>query len=66
MKATKIMLAVLGTFLLTWLTLALVVYLFTGDATYRECLTAPGLTLTMIVFGWIPSIIVGNDVNDAL
>jgi hypothetical protein len=65
MKSTKIMLAVIGTFLITWCSVGLIGYLL-SSATYVECLIHPVTIMLMITFGIIPSIIVGNDIDDTL
>ena len=65
MKSTKIMLAVLATLLITWCVIGLIGYLL-SDFTYKECMTDGGTLFLMLVFGWIPAIIVAADVNDEL
>lgn len=65
MKNTIIMVAVIGTFIATACFIGLLSYLL-SDSTYRECLTSAGLTFFMLVFGWIPSMIVGMDLDKKL
>ena len=65
MKQTKIMLAVIASLLLTWMSFGLIGYLL-SDATYRECMTHGAMLFFMIGFGWIPSVIIGYDLNDKL
>ena len=63
MKSTKIMLAVIASLILTWMSFGLIGYLL-SDATYRECMTHGAMLFFMITFGWIPSAIIGYDLND--
>lgn len=66
MKATKIMLAFLGTLILTWLSLSLLVFLCSGDISFRQATTHGGVALLMLTFGWIPSLIVCMDLEEHL
>ena len=61
MKTTKIMLAVIATILITWCVMGLIGYLL-SDLSYKECMTHGGTLMFLLVFGWIPSIIVGDDI----
>ena len=65
MKTTKIMIAGVATFLLTFLLAGLVAYLL-SDSSYRDCLTNPAMFFFMVVFGFIPSIVVCNDLDNLL
>jgi hypothetical protein len=65
MKATKIMLAVIATFIVTWLTLGLIFYVL-SDMTYKESLCNPGIGSIMLFIGWVPALIVGADVDNEL
>lgn len=65
MKTTKIMLAVIATFLITWCVIGLIGYLI-SDTSYRECMTNGGTLMFMLIFGWIPAVILGADLNDEL
>ena len=65
MKSTKLMLAVIATLLITWTLMSLIGYAL-SDASLRECYTHGGTLMLMLVFGWIPSAIVGYDLNDKL
>jgi hypothetical protein len=65
MKATKIMLAVIATFIVTWLTLGLIFYIL-SDMTYKESLCNPGIGSIMLFIGWVPALIVGADVIQEL
>ncbi len=61
MRDTKIMLAVVATFLSTWTMFSLIGWLLSDNVTLRNCYTDVGTILTMFMFGWIPSVIVAND-----
>ena len=63
MKTTKIMVAVIAAFLITWTVIGLIGYLL-SDGTYKECMTNGGTLMFMLIFGWIPSVIVGADLNE--
>lgn len=65
MKATKIMLAVIATFIVTWLTLGLIFYVL-SDMTYKESISNADIAYTMLFIGWVPALIVGADVNNEL
>jgi len=65
MKSTKIMLAVLATLLIVWCTIGLIGYLL-SDLSYRDCMTNTGTLFLMLFLGWIPSIIVGADLDKNL
>jgi hypothetical protein len=63
MKSTKLMLAVIATFLSTWCVLGLIGWCL-SDLSFRDCLTHGGTLMVLMLVGWIPAIVVGNDVND--
>ena len=65
MKSTKIMLAIIATFLSTWCVLGLIGW-FISDLSYKECLTHISTFFCMLCFGWIPSLMVGSDVDEYL
>jgi hypothetical protein len=65
MKSTKLMLAVIATFLITWCVMGLIGYLL-SDLSYRDCMTHGATLMLLMIIGWIPAIVVGNDVNDHL
>jgi hypothetical protein len=65
MKSTKIMLAVIATFLITWCVMGLIGWML-SDLSYKECMTHGATLMLMLMFGVIPCIIVGNDLNDKL
>jgi hypothetical protein len=63
MKTTKIMLAVIATFLLTWVSLSIIAYLLSSVTDFKTCATNNGTIMFMLIFGWIPSVIVGCDLD---
>ena len=65
MKNTKLMLAVVATFLGTWIVLGLIGWLL-SDLRFRHCLTHGATLMIMMIVGWIPALIVGQDVHDHL
>lgn len=65
MKSTKLMLAVIATFLSTWCVLGLIGYLL-SDLSFRDCMTNGATIMIMFIIGWIPASIVGYDVNEHL
>ena len=65
MKSTKIMLAVLATILLTWCVMGLIGWML-SDLSYRDCMTHSATIMLMFIIGWIPSIIVGCDLDEQL
>lgn len=65
MKSTKIMLAVIATFLITWCVMGLIGYLL-SDLSYRDCMTNGATIMIMFIIGWIPAVFVGSDLNDHL
>lgn len=66
MKGTLMMLTFLGTLLATWLSLSLFAYLLSDNASFREVASSPGIAVFMLIFGWVPSIIVCVDVDEKL
>ena len=65
MKNTKLMLVSITVFVTTYLLTGLIAYLL-SDYQYRECLLNVPMIFFMIIFGWIPSVIVGSDYQDFL
>ena len=65
MKSTKLMLAVIATLLITWIVMGTIGWCV-SDLSFRDCLTHGGTLMLLMIIGWIPAIIVGNDVNDHL
>lgn len=66
MKSTTIMLATVATFVLVWLMFATGLYLLDGDISFRDAMKDPFTMIFMIVVGWIPCIIVGQDLDERL
>ena len=64
MKTTKVMLAGVITFLITWCVLGLIGYLLSNNMSYKECMRNDIIIFIMFALGWIPSIIVCIDFND--
>jgi fucose permease len=65
MKSTKIMLAVIATFLITWCVMGLIGWML-SDLSYKECMTHGATLMLLLLFGCIPAIIVGNDLDNKL
>lgn len=65
MKSTKLMLAVIATFLITWCVLGSIGYLL-SDLSFRDCLTHGATLMIMMLVGWIPAVIVGSDIHEEL
>jgi len=65
MKTTKVMLVVLATFIATCMLIGLIGYLL-SDYQYRECLLNVPAIMFMLIFGWIPAAVVGNDYDKLL
>lgn len=59
------MLAVIAMFLTTWCVMGLIGYLL-SDASYKECMTHGGTLMFLLIFGWIPSVIIGHDMDNQL
>jgi hypothetical protein len=65
MKSTKIMLAIIAILIITWCVIGLIGWIL-SDISYRECMTHGGTLMCMMIFGWIPAVILGADLNDEL
>lgn len=65
MKATKIMLAMLATLVITWLTIGLLFYVL-SNMTYKESISNAGIGYMMLFIGWVPALIVGADLEQTL
>jgi hypothetical protein len=65
MKNTKIMIAAIVTFLMTWLFLGVMGWLL-SDASIRECMLNTGCIGFMMVFGWVPAFVVSMDLEDSI
>lgn len=66
MNKTKIMLAVIGTFIATWIGLGLMCMFFADYDTLSYAMQNGLVIVLMIVLGWIPSVIVGSDYSEKL
>jgi hypothetical protein len=60
------MLAFIATFLMTWLFISFIGYMCTTDMSYREVCISGGALMFMLIFGWIPSIVVCMDLDQKL
>ena len=56
------MLAVVATFLITWCVMGLIGWML-SDLSYRECMTNGGTMFCLLLFGWIPAVIVAADID---
>ena len=59
------MLAVIATILITWCVMGLIGWML-SDLSYRDCMTNSATIMLMFIIGWIPSIIVGADLDKNL
>lgn len=66
MKATKIMLGVFFVFVVTWLIMGAFAYVLSGEITFREAISCGPVIMLMLIVGWIPSVVVGADLDDEL
>lgn len=65
MKNTYLMLGVLATLLITWLSLGVIHHLL-SDVLYKESLLSNPVIAGMIFIGWVPAVIVGVDLDKYL
>lgn len=65
MKGTKIMLGFICTLLCTWTLFTIIAWIIT-DLTFKQSFTSGVVLTCMLMFGWIPSIIVGIDIEEKL
>ena len=65
MKDTKIMLAVIFTAIGTWTLMSLIGWAL-SDASLRECYTHGATLMLMLIFGWIPAVIIGYDLDKTI
>ena len=64
MKGPLTMLACLVTVLTTWMSLTLLGWAFSDSTTsFKACATHGGTLMIMLIFGWVPAIIVGFDID---
>jgi hypothetical protein len=61
------MVACFATFILTWMTISCIFYLLSDSTTtFRDVAANGGMAMFLLIFGWIPSIIVGFDLDKKL
>lgn len=60
------MFACISCFLTTWLCISLLAYLLSSTTDFRTCATNGGTLMFMMIFGWIPAVIVGYDLDKNL
>jgi hypothetical protein len=65
MKTTKIMLAVIASLLTTWTSMSLIGYAL-SELSLHECYTHGGTLMLMLLFGWIPAVIIACDLDKQL
>jgi hypothetical protein len=63
MRNTRILLATVGTFIITYLFLSTIVYLM-SELTFKESSTSMVTAIIAMIFGWIPSVFVAIDLED--
>ena len=66
MKNTKIMLAVIATFLLTWMFMSTIGWIFSDSYTFKQVANDANCWYIMLVIGWIPSVVVYIDLDDKI
>jgi hypothetical protein len=57
------MLAVIGTFIGTWMFLTTIGWLLSENESFRQVATSGGILLVLCIFGWIPSLVVAMDLD---
>lgn len=65
MRATKVMLAAIASFITTWSSVSLIGYAL-SDMSLRECFINNGTIMFMLLFGWIPAFIIACDLDTKL
>ncbi len=65
MKTTKIMLAIIASLLTTWTSMSLIGWML-SELSLRECYTHGGTLMLMLLFGWIPAVIIACDIDEHL
>jgi hypothetical protein len=63
MKSTKFMLAIIASLLTTWTSISLIGYAL-SELSLRECYTHGGTLILMLLFGWIPAVIIACDLDE--
>jgi hypothetical protein len=62
MKSTKIMLAVIASLLTTWTSMSLIGWAL-SELSLRQCYTHSGTIMLMLIFGWVPAMIIAFDLD---
>lgn len=65
MKNTIKLLAFVATLLMTWMGLALIGWTL-SDLTFKACASHGGTLMIMMIFGWIPALLVLIDLDEML
>ncbi len=65
MRATKVMLAAIASFITTWSSVSLIGYAL-SDMPLRECFINNGTIMFMLLFGWVPAFIIACDLDTKL
>jgi len=65
MRNTKILIATVGTFIITYLFISTIVYLM-SELTFKESSTSAITAIIAMIFGWIPSVFVVIDLEQEL
>jgi len=63
MKTTKIMLAIIASLLTTWTSFSFIGWSL-SDLSFKECFTHGATLMLMLIFGWIPAIIIAYDLEE--
>lgn len=61
MKNTLFMLALIATFVISWLIAGVVGYICSTGVSYHEVITNAGMIFYLTIIGWIPCVPVGID-----
>jgi hypothetical protein len=65
MKQTITMLAFLATLLMTWVLVSFIGWCL-SESTLKACATHGGTIMIMMIFGWIPALVVSIDLDEKL
>jgi hypothetical protein len=57
------MIVIVITFLITWLLLSTLGLIFNPGLSLREIATSNGMIMILVIFGWIPPVIVLTDIT---
>jgi len=64
MNLTKNMVIILTTLFITWMVLSTLFFFFGDYTTFKAAATDSPVGMLMLVFGWIPSVVVGADLAE--